>query len=222
VRVIGVDGCRGGWLAASVDDARAVTWCWTRDIRDVLHADADAVAIDIPIGLPENGARACDGDARRRLGRRGATVFAAPVRPVLRCASYAEARAVLAARGGGSMSAQAFGIVAAVRQVDDAMSPRDERRVIESHPEVAFATMTGVALAPKRTATGAGERITALRSWRPDIDEIVAVAPSVARPDDVLDAVACAWVAQRWVRAAASVLGDGARDSRGLVMRIVA
>ena len=220
MRVIGVDGCRGGWLAATVDDA-GVVWSWTRDIAAVLRARADAVAVDIPIGVPESGSRTCDVDARRRLGRRGVSVFPAPVRPVLRCTSYAEARGLLATRGGASMSAQAFGIVAAVRDVDAALTPDDESRVVEAHPEVAFATMTGAALPPKRTPDGAATRRDALRAWVRDLDAVVAAAPARARGDDVLDALACAWVADRWARGEATVLGDGRRDARGLVMRIV-
>ena len=222
MRVIGVDGCRGGWVAAVVSDDGRITWTWSTDIRDVLGQPADAIAIDIPIGLPESGRRACDVAARARLGRRGVSVFAAPVRPVLSATSYAEARATLAARGGPSMSAQAFGIVAAVRQVDAALTSRDEDRVVEAHPEVAFVTMAGgTALPPKRSAAGAAARLRLVTRWHPDVIDDLAGAPAAVPLDDALDALACAWVAARWVRGEAEVLGDGARDARGLVMRIV-
>ena len=228
MRVTGVDGCRGGWLAATLDDAQAagqttVGWQWTTDVAGLVHADSDAVAIDIPIGLPGAGTRACDSAARALLGRRSATVFAAPVRSVLRCASYADARAVLARAGGASMSAQAFGIVAAVRAVDAAVSPADEHRIVEAHPEVAFALMGREdALPGKRTAAGVGVRLQLLQRWLPTVLDAVATVPTGAGLDDALDALACAWVAQRWCRGEATVLGDGARDARGLVMRIVA
>jgi len=221
--VLGVDGCRGGWLAAEVDDDDRVSWQWCGEVAPLLRRPADAVAIDIPIGLPESGSRACDVQARASLGRRGVTVFPAPVRPVLGCSTYAEARAVLARAGGPSMSAQAFGIVSAVRQVDNAVTPADEPRVVEAHPELAFVTMAdGTALSAKRTDEGAARRRGLLASWLPDLADVVASAPARARPDDVLDALACAWVARRWRGGAAEVLGDDARDTRGLVMRIVA
>src|SRR4051794_41459090 len=97
----------------------------------------DVVAIDIPIGLPDAGVRACDVQARAALGRRGVTVFPAPVRPVLGCTTYADARRILTAAGGPSMSAQAFGIVNAVRQVDAAITAHDEAPAVEAHPEPA-------------------------------------------------------------------------------------
>ena len=223
MRVTGIDGCRGGWVAASIDADDGVEWEWTTDVGKLLHGDDDAVAIDIPVGLPAAGVRECDRAARAMLGRRGVSVFAAPVRAVLGCASYAEARGVLAARGGASMSAQAFGIVGAVRAVDDVMSPSDEARVVEGHPEVAFCLMGGgPGLPGKRTTTGVAIRLRLLQSWLPGVLDALAEVPARAGLDDALDALACAWVARRWVRGEATVLGDGERDSRGLVMRIVA
>ena len=223
MHVIGVDGCRGGWLAASVDSSGEVAWEWTTDIAALLHSAADAVAIDIPIGLPDAGTRACDVEARAMLGRRGSSVFPAPVRPVLACTSYPQAREILAAAGGASMSAQAFGIVAAVRAVDAVIGPNDEARVVEAHPEVAFSLMGGgPGLPGKRSTAGIGRRLQLLQTWLPGVLEALATAPSEARTDDALDALACVWVARRWRSGQATVLGDGQRDSQGLLMRIVA
>ena len=221
--VTGVDGCRGGWLAAALADDDTVQWQWTTDVASVLQAHADAVAIDIPIGLPDEGVRACDAAARSALGRRGSSVFPAPVRPVLGCTTYAQARAVLAAAGGASMSAQAFGIVSAVRAVDAAVSPGDEARVVEAHPEVAFALMGGgPGLPGKRTTAGVGVRLALLQAWLPTVLEVLQGVPTRGGLDDALDALACAWVARRWRSGEATVFGDGQRDPRGLLMRIVA
>ena len=223
MRVVGVDGCRGGWLAATLHDTGELAWEWTTDVAAVLHSGADAVAIDIPIGLPDAGSRACDRAARAMLGRRGSSVFPAPVRPVLHCTTYAQAREVLAAAGGASMSAQAFGIVAAVRMVDAAVGPNDEVRVVEAHPELAFALMGGgPGLPGKRTTAGIGRRLQLLQTWLPTVVEVLATAPSPAGVDDALDALACVWVACRWRRGEATVVGGDERDRRGLVMRIVA
>src|SRR4051794_25160789 len=217
--VLGVDGCRGGWLAAVVDDRR-VCWRWTARIADLLAEDARALAIDIPIGLPESGVRAGDVEARRLLGRRGVTVFPAPVRPVLACTTYAEARAVLAARGGASMSAQAFGIVPAVRAVDEALAPVHHDRVVESHPELAFLRLTGQPLASKRSPLGITQRLDAVAAEWPDVRSLVAKAPAPAAVDDALDALACAVTARRWLTGGAIVLGDGSTDSHAHPMRI--
>src|SRR5262245_9293744 len=85
-RVVGVDGCRGGWIAAALEPERGR---WTAlvlpDFAALLAAfpDAAAIAVDIPIGLPADGPRACDRLARARLGPRRSSVFPAPSRALL-------------------------------------------------------------------------------------------------------------------------------------------
>jgi predicted RNase H-like nuclease len=221
LQVLGVDGCRGGWLAARLSGGD-VTWTWTDGIAGLLELGLPT-AVDIPIGLPDAGPRACDVAARAMLGRRGVSVFPAPVRAVLGCASYAEAREVLAGRGGPSMSAQAFGLVRAVRQVDDALAAGADARVVEAHPEVAFCRMGGgPGLASKKSTAGVAARLRLLLGWLPTALDALAEVPPRAALDDALDALACAWVARRWAAGVAQVLGDGSRDTRGRPMRIVA
>lgn len=219
--IAGVDGCRGQWLAA-VGDGAAVSWRLVPSFRELYDDSSLAtIAIDVPIGLPESGARACDVDARALLGARRASVFAAPVRAVLPCSTYAEARAVLAARGGPSMSAQAFGIVRAVRDVDECVGPDDDDRVVETHPELAFLQLLGTAaLAAKKTTAGMAPRLRALEKWRPDVLAVLERVPAGVPADDALDALACLWVAERWTAGERRTLGDGERDVRNLPMRI--
>jgi predicted RNase H-like nuclease len=157
------------------------------------------------------------------LGRRGVSVFPAPARVVLTAPSYADARAVLAARGGRSMSAQAFGIVRAVTAVDECLSAADDDRVIECHPEVSFAVMGGgPGLPGKRTPAGGAVRRALLAATWPEVDAMLSGRPPRVPLDDALDALACAWSALRIAGGRQVTLGDGARDPRGLPMRIVA
>jgi predicted RNase H-like nuclease len=128
---------------------------------------------------------------------------------------------VLLELGGPSMSAQAFGIVSAVRAVDDAVSPADEDRVVECHPELVLRSLAGHDLKPKRTETGHRQRMDALRHVFTDVAAAVAAAPRPSRPDDAVDALACALGARRWRDGLSTVLGDGSRDRRALPMRIV-
>jgi len=214
--VLGVDGCKGGWIAARVEGTR-IEWTLYDTAAEVVSDDAEVIAVDIPMGLPDAGVRSCDVAARRRLTGRASSVFAAPARSVLNAPSYAEARRCLADAGDASMSAQAFGIVAKVREWDEVLTPRLQSRVIEVHPEVSFAAMTGHALPRKKTAAGVGSRIVALGL---DAAGHLAVAPPGIPVDDALDALACAWSARRWLRGEAEVLG-GELDDGGLVMRIV-
>jgi predicted RNase H-like nuclease len=221
--VLGADGCRGGgWVVALIDGEGELRWEWADDTAALLaiadEYDADALAIDVPIGLPGLGeVRACDGLARARLGARRSSVFAAPPREVLDCVSYAAARPLAP-----SLSAQAFGLVPRIREVDEALRAADadiHLRVVECHPEVAFASMAAgrLPLATKKSAAGSLQRLRLLEEL---LDEVPYDVPAGASLDDALDAAACAAVAHRWATGGAEVLG-GELDALGVPMRIV-
>ena len=112
-RVAGADGCRGGgWVVAVYDGA--LQWDWAADTAALLAMPFAALAMDVPIGLPAlGGVRQCDVVARGRVAARRSSVFAAPPREVLGCATYAEARPLAP-----SLSAQAFGLVPLIRCAD--------------------------------------------------------------------------------------------------------
>ena len=95
--VLGVDGWRGAWVGARLD-GRSVELLDLRRVADVLAVpDVEVVGIDMPIGLSDDGVRACDVAARLVLRGRGASgsVFPAPVRPVLEARDYAHARELI-------------------------------------------------------------------------------------------------------------------------------
>lgn len=225
--VLGVDGCRTGWIGALLDGTE-VRWHTYADAGGVLATAADAIAIDIPMGLAEGGRRrACDEQARAALGPARASVFFAPPRELVaeRPMDHAAALAWLRARGLGGMSAQAYGIVAKVRDVDGALSPAVRDRVIEAHPELSFRRMAGLATLPsKKSAAGVAHRVAAAgRALGVDVVALLHAVPSPVAVDDALDALACAWTARRWAARDPDlqVLGRDERDPRGLPMRIV-
>lgn len=218
--VLGVDGCRGAWVAARLD-GRTVELLALPDAAAVLAvADVEAVGIDMPIGLSDDGVRACDVQARRRLGRAGSSVFPAPVRAVLRARDYAEARRLsVGATGGRSLSAQTFRLVPAIRDLDDALGEPAAGRIVEVHPELAFRALDARVRDPKSGARGQAQRIRALAAVM-DVLDALAGAPPRMPVVDALDACAAAWSARRIADGAAECVGDGAPDARGRPMRI--
>jgi predicted RNase H-like nuclease len=185
-------------------------------------AGCHAVGVDIPLGLPVGAApRACDLACARRLGRARSSVFPAPPREVLEAATPEAARAVARRLTGRAVSLQTFHIGPKIREWDALEELPDE--VVEVHPEVSLRALApDLAFAPKKTARGAGQRIAALSRW---VDPATALGdlPGGARLDDVLDALAATWSAQRWARGTAEVLGpdDPQLDDRGRPMRVV-
>jgi predicted RNase H-like nuclease len=221
----GLDGCRGGWVLATARPAGPpaveLVGSFAEALARVEAGRLGALAVDIPIGLPAAGPRACDRAARLRLGPRRSSVFPAPVRPVLAAAGYAEALALARRVDGRGLSRQAFGLLAKIAEVDALVTPARQARIVEAHPEVCFAALTGHPMRhPKRLPAGRAEREVALAGVFPGFR--AAPTPPGASPDDVLDACVLVWTARRHLAGAAEVLGDGRRDPRGLRMEIVA
>jgi predicted RNase H-like nuclease len=187
-------------------------------IRDLIarvdRRDLAALAIDIPIGLPEHGHRECDVDARRLLGPRRSSVFPAPVRPALACSTWDEANARTRAIDGRGLSHQVFNLLAKINEVDSLISPAHQQRVVEAHPELCFSSIAGAPLARgKHTLVG--------RTERAELLGVVATPLAGAAVDDVLDAHALLWTARRVARGEETRLGSNDRDARGLLMQIV-
>lgn len=224
-RVLGVDGARGGWVAASVEVDRTtgraadVSFRALADIAAALATDAAAVAVDMPIGLPDSGRRECDLLAKALLGRAHSRVFLTPPRAVLDAADYADAgqvhRRLVDGRG---LSVQTWNLVPRIREVD---AVAGDPRLVEVHPELSFAALAGQVLASKHTAAGRAQRLAVLRAWVPGLGDYIAL-PAGLVVVDALDALAAAWSATRWVAGVARSLPEHPPvDGRGRPMRIV-
>ncbi|GAB3192307.1 DUF429 domain-containing protein [Geodermatophilus arenarius] len=222
VAVLGVDGWRGAWVGALLD-GRTVRLLHLDDAAAVLAVpDVDVVAVDMPIGLSDDGVRTCDVAARDELRGRGAagSVFPAPVRPVLAARDYAHARELsIAATGGRSLSAQSFRLRRSIRDLDDALGDPSDPRVHEVHPELAFRALDERVRDPKASARGQGQRLRALQPVM-DVLDALSEAPAGIPAVDALDACAAAWSARRIADGAAECVGDGSLDARGRPMRI--
>ncbi len=231
--VCGVDGCKGGWIAVCQDLASGeinARLCPTAQDIFSPAPSPQVLAIDIPIGLPASGARLCDQQARRLLGRgRASSVFPAPLRPILAAKDYRDACRIRLAIDGKQMSWEAFNIVVKIREIDEALrqDPALQTRVHESHPEVCFYHLAGGRPMQhnKKTAAGRAERFILLEPhFGNGLQDILARRRELASGvDDVLDAFACLWTAGRIAGGRALTLPpDPPRDAYGLRMEIVA
>ena len=212
-RVLGVDGCRAGWVGALVEGDR-VTWHHLPDITAALAMPADVVAVDMPVGLPAYGRRDCDLLAKAVLGRAHSRVFLAPPRGVLAAGSYSDAgRLHRELTGGRGLSVQTWNLVPKIREVD---AVADDPRLVEVHPELSLAELAGTGPLPsKKTAAGRAARVSLLTGWVPDLGDL----PS---GDDGLDALAAAWSGARWLAGRARTLPEHPTyDEIGRPMRIV-
>jgi predicted RNase H-like nuclease len=223
VAVLGVDGWRGRWVAARLED-RAVALSLLEDAAAVLAVpDVEVVGIDMPIGLSDDGVRTCDVAAAKRLAGLGAagSVFPTPVRAVLATDDYAEARRLSRAvtKPPRAPSAQAFQLMKAIRALDDALGDPADDRVVEVHPELSFRALDAAVRDRKGSARGTLQRLRALRAVM-DVEAALDTAPPGVPMIDALDACAAAWSARRLADGRGECVGDGTTDARGRPMRI--
>jgi predicted RNase H-like nuclease len=227
--VAGVDGCRTGWVVALRDlGTQSLSVRWVANFTDVLALPEAPtfVAVDMPIGLLDAaapGGRECDRQGRALLGSpRCSSVFTPPVRAALCATTHPTAHAMNRASSpaGIGVTLQAFGILRKLREVDDAMTPALQDRVFEVHPELSFLAMAGrPARHGKKKAAGRSERLALLAAAG---FSGVPARVTGAAPDDVLDAVAACWSAERLHLGTAARLPaeQPPRDARGLRMEI--
>jgi predicted RNase H-like nuclease len=168
------------------------------------------VAIDIPIGLPDDGRREADRLAREIVGPQWRSVFMTPARAALQAGDHAEAVRLNRDVAQEGTSVQAFSLRKRIFEVERwARAGADTHRVVEVHPEVSFATMAGAPLAAgKTTWAGAERRRHLLADNRILIAGELGSAGAAARVDDVLDAAAAAWSALRVAAGDATHLPD--------------
>jgi len=239
MRVAGVDGCPAGWLlvmwSPDTDHSPAVQIVASFAQILAIEPPPDAIAIDIPIGLPaiaSCGGRTCDVAARAVLGGRQSAVFAVPARSAVMQSDYVSACQIALANSEPprKVSKQCFNIFPKIRDVDAHMSPELQRRVIECHPEAAFWAMNGEAplVLPKKIKSRPSEpgitlRLGLLKEAGFPIDQLdmLALPRRDASTDDLIDASACAWTAKRWLEGRARRFpSDPCFDETGLSMEI--
>ncbi|MGF1484549.1 MAG: DUF429 domain-containing protein [Opitutales bacterium] len=235
--VLGVDGCRMGWVALwqTLERSPKVGGAVYASLEALwkAHGDAQRILIDMPIGLPAETSRACDVEARRILGRGlGSRVFPCPARVTVEQEplDYVRACQINYTQTGRKLSKQSFFILPKIAECDQLLrtSAAARRTLVEAHPEVCFAGLHGGAgiRAGKKTPEGFSLRMRYLNPLLPGLKRLQrelrgAYPKSKVEDDDILDAAVLAHVArvpQSW-----RVLpqGDVPRDARGLPMRIV-
>src|SRR5437016_6414156 len=172
--IAGVDGCKHGWVVVS-KTSDVLTVQVASQFGMVLEDRHRLVVVDIPIGLLEKGTRMADSAARQLLKRRSCCVFTAPTRPMLLCASYAEAKACRLSVDGKSLSKQSWAIMPKIAEVDILVDRHAQTRVREGHPEVSFAQLNlGRPLqASKHSSEGQRARIALLSEHFPDVSSFV-------------------------------------------------
>ncbi|QDT68435.1 hypothetical protein MalM25_13570 [Planctomycetes bacterium MalM25] len=234
--VAGVDGCPAGWVAAIGSTETADPWIVVAECLEQLidrHPRVSRWAVDMPIGLAEDGQRECDRLARERLGpNRRSSVFSAPPRLLVQAGAldYHDACTLAEKLSGKKVSRQAWNLLPKIGEVRRLVieRPRWRQRLFETHPELAFAHLAGgAAIAEsKKSREGCAIRIAMLADHLgSDTVQRALLQTESTRgvaKDDTLDALVCWTVAKRVTQAAAESLPcQPSLDEDGLVEAIL-
>lgn len=182
---LGVDWAGGCWVVVKTGDEIGVTT--EPSILNVWHNhgrsdSVGSILVDIPIGLPSSGSRACDEEAKDRLESLGNTVFTIPMRDVVESDQYEKARE----RNNGSLGCQSWWLFPRIQEVDVFLQQFEDatEKFYESHPEVCFAEFRADRFSGKKTPEGRRERLEILEA---DADLHEAVTEIVREREDGTD-----------------------------------
>lgn len=205
LNVVGVDGCKYGWVAINLQDNLIWEVKLYSKINELLdyYEKSDVILIDMPIGLLKKSKeeRACDKDIRKELGYpRGMSVFGIPSRSAIYCDNYNEGNALNKKLMSKGISKQLWGIVPKIKALDQYLMSNKpiRKKIYESHPELAFMMLKGQSMKHnKRKKEGYIERIEILKKIYPKTEEIVEFTldkylRKEVKKDDILDALVLA------------------------------
>lgn len=197
--VLGVDACgKQGWVGITLTDgAYAGSLVDTRlDSLIERAARARVIAVDMPLGLVEQGWRAADLAARALLGVRRGSVFLIAPRPAWQEREYVAAADRCQELTGNRLSRQAWAL--APKLFEARACWLADQRLHEVHPELSFQTLAGgmPLTHPKKTWRGQHLRRSLLAEAGIVLPDALGEADRVPA-DDVLDAAVAAWSAHR-------------------------
>ena len=223
MRVTGVDACRRGWVAVSLDGPEGPA--------EVRVHETLAGALDGDRG-PRGGHRHAAGPARIGLARGGPGGARAaraqaqlglrdPAPDGLEQASYQAASQRCRELTGQGLSVQAWGLRTRLLEADRYRGSCPHP-LYEVHPELAFRAMAGAPLAySKHTPAGRELRRELLSRAGIELPPIPGARAPRAPVTDTLDAAAVAWSAWRIATGRAVIIPDRPqRDDQGLQIAI--
>ena len=200
MRAIGLDGFSAGWVAVYLDgEEQAIAF--HASIAEALSGSFERAGIDIPIGMSEDGERACDRLARDRLRPHASRVFTGARRWLWQeFFDPDHANREAQRRGQKRVSRQLWHLGRKIMEADAFVRAHPLIDIREVHPELVFLRLNADKPLPsKKSDAGAALRRGLLkRQGFREIDRWLAEVRigRGARRDDVLDACAVAIAAR--------------------------
>jgi len=171
--VIGIDGCRFGWVAVKVDALQNFSISKHKTIDEIFQnfPKADIYLIDMPIGLADKShPRNVEELARPHLKpNKTSSIFPVPCRPAIYSNSYEEAKKNNLEILGKSIPIQSWNISHKIKKLDLFLIQNKTfiQKVSEAHPELCFAKLNNgqPLFSKKNTVEGIEERLNLISKF---------------------------------------------------------
>lgn len=228
--VMGIDGCRNGWIVA-IGSLRNVRIQFFQTIEEAWtqFPHVQIRLIDMVMGLPSRpGERTLEQQLIPFLGSRRSSIFRVPCRSSVEVPTKALQYAFHERDMHEKLTP--FGVlwIPKIRELDVVLRthPTWQEHTYESHPETCFRLLNGTPLLhSKKTTAGIEERITLLLPWIPHLTLTVVRQLALqlkCAPDDVVDAMILYVTALLHRDQRTQILlNDPLHDSQGIRMRVV-
>lgn len=226
---LGVDGCKGGWITCVLDHGKLRMERYD-SIETMVNSypEFDAFLIDMAIGLRTSADQVRpDDQARKELGPKASSIFTIPCRQAVYAATEEKQKQANIKVLGKSLAKQTISIIPKIKELDEFLRkhPEYKNRILESHPEVAFARLNGsVVLTRKKEYPGFSERAGILKHYLPE--KTLFGMWDLARqfkcnPDDLLDAACLAVTAAMSAKDMCETIpAEPEQDEEGLYMKM--
>lgn len=227
---IGVDGCRGGWIAAILEKSMLRIERYPSMERLITqYPSFSGFLIDMVIGLPSSTSDIRpDSFARKIVSPRTSTIFNCPSRGAVYADTEAKQSDANRRELGKGLSKQTMAIIPKMRELDEFLTAHAAYKNVikESHPEACFARLNGsVIMSKKAEAEGLRERCAVLRNYLPAFTEesVTKKAKELkCCPDDITDAACLAVTANLGIQGKTETIPPSPmEDAAGLLMQMV-
>lgn len=225
---IGIDGCKGGWIVASIRDGKLEIGKFNSISEIAKNIPFDIGLIDMIIGLPDKKHQfRPDDEARNLLKPLSSTVFNAPCRKAVEEKAKGKENQTNLEELGKGLSRQTIGIIPKIREVDTFLLKNKEyqNRLMESHPELCFVSLTGYNILSKHYVKGIIDRIEILKKYLPEVTLDLITTETIhhkCKEDDIVDAICLAVTANFYKQERTqTVPAEPKKDAKGLTMQMV-
>jgi 8-oxo-dGTP diphosphatase len=230
VTSIGVDGCKGGWIAALLNQGNLIIDKFNH-INDIVNKYPyfDEMFVDMVIGLPSSKDHIRpDTYARKIIKERTSTIFPAPCRQAVYARTVSDAYEENESVLGKKFTPLTVGILSKIRELDSYLqnNQRYKNVIKESHPEVCFARLNGKTMLSKKSQIeGIEERINLLRKYIPELSltKLTTLQKCLkCNIDDIVDALCLAVTANIAAQGYFEIIPENPMsDETGLLMQMV-